>query len=317
LALYLFVTRSLPLDQSIISTPIGEPGSRKDFKAHYHLFLAPHCTTLCQHFYRWPQSPLQMAAMDVVRSPSLLPRTPSSATQDSLRYSQQNRAPTPEPHYRLSRLNTPPTSATLRPPSIVSRSVSAGMTFSFSKKEKEKEKEKHKDTLVRSPSPDDRAPSRFGFTLRKKVSLASLIGSSYTPTADDIGSSRASSSSSANHNPVLVSPIVEAPSPIEAPQEEAEVVSDDDADAPERFVKKNVWRTRNKMKLHPYPDAPYMQTYDPVVLERCATYFRWQSRELIHPGTQRAPHTPPTTPARPRRLPDFPPIQQRSAYQRP
>lgn len=37
-----------------------------------------------------------------------------------------------------------------------------------------------------------------------------------------------------------------------------------------RFVPKNIWSKRHNMKLHPYQkDVPYMQAYDPILLERC------------------------------------------------
>ncbi|KAF8807933.1 hypothetical protein BYT27DRAFT_7256473 [Phlegmacium glaucopus] len=41
-----------------------------------------------------------------------------------------------------------------------------------------------------------------------------------------------------------------------------------DHDSPERFVPKSIWSKRHNMKLHPYHhDVPYMQAYDPILLE--------------------------------------------------
>ncbi|KAJ6601325.1 hypothetical protein DFH09DRAFT_900463, partial [Mycena vulgaris] len=147
------------------------------------------------------------------------------------------------------------------------------MTFSFKKEPREKEKQREKDLHLhpRAPSPDDRPQSRFGFTLRKKVSLASLLNSSSSSAhADEPTSSRTSSSSGGGHPAAAAPPIEEAPkapAPAPVPREEEASDGDEDVHAPVRFVKKSVWRTRNKMKLHPYPDAPYMQAYDPIVLE--------------------------------------------------
>ncbi|KAF7354839.1 Methyltransf-25 domain-containing protein [Mycena sanguinolenta] len=207
-----------------------------------------------------------MAAMDVARSLSLQP----AATQDSLR----QKAASPEPHYRLSRLNPP---VSLRPPSVISRSVSAGMTFSF-KKEKDKDREKDGRRHPEAPSPDERPHSRFAFTLRKKVSLASLLSS--TPSPEESASSSRTSSTSSAHGPTIVPPIeaLAPPSP-SAQYDSDESDADEDVHAPDRFVKKNAWRSRHKMRLHPYPDVPYMQAYDPVVLEN-ERYTHYLQRRL-------------------------------------
>ncbi|KAJ7044958.1 hypothetical protein C8F04DRAFT_1249405 [Mycena alexandri] len=198
--------------------------------------------------------------------------------------------PDPHPHYRLSRLHPPPNGPSLRPPSIISRSVSAGMTFGF-KKDKDKEKDKDNNKNPRAPSPDDRPPpstaSRFAFGLRKKVSLVSLRQSSSQSHADDTAISRTTSASSGGGSSLghhSVPPIEETPaSPIE-PEEAYESDADEDVHAPDRFVKKNAWRTRHKMKLHPYPDVPYMQAYDPVVLEN-ERYTHYLLRRLAPAGS--------------------------------
>ncbi|KAJ7157082.1 hypothetical protein C8R46DRAFT_1113323 [Mycena filopes] len=164
------------------------------------------------------------------------------------------------------------------------------MTFGF-KKDKEKEKIKDKDDRHnRAPSPDDRpasTASRFAFGLRKKVSLASMRA--HTP--DDLimsrtGSSASSGSSGLGHS--SIPPIEETPaSPIDGGHgrvAEDEHDGDEDVHAPDRFVKKNAWRTRHKMKLHPYPNVPYMQSYDSVVLEN-ERYNHYLLRRLAPAGS--------------------------------
>lgn len=151
------------------------------------------------------------------------------------------------------------------------------MTFSF-KKEKDKDRERDKDTRhhPRAPSPDERPSRGFGFTLRKKVSLASLISSASAAHDDGASSSRSSSMSGAGHvagHATLMVPVVDEPPPSLMREEDEEENADEDVHAPDRFVKKNAWRTRHKMKLHPYPEVPYMQAYDPVVLEKCVNQF--------------------------------------------
>lgn len=43
----------------------------------------------------------------------------------------------------------------------------------------------------------------------------------------------------------------------------------DDYNSSEKFVPKNVWAKRHNMKIHPYhQDVPYMQAYDPILLDR-------------------------------------------------
>ncbi|KAJ7604980.1 hypothetical protein B0H17DRAFT_1154357 [Mycena rosella] len=54
--------------------------------------------------------------------------------------------------------------------------------------------------------------------------------------------------------------------------------------APERFVKKNIWHTCHKMKLCPYPGAPYTQAYDPVVLESERSIYHLL-RQHVPPGS--------------------------------
>jgi hypothetical protein len=46
-------------------------------------------------------------------------------------------------------------------------------------------------------------------------------------------------------------------------------VSFEDPEMVDRFEPKNTWVERNNMKLHPYyKEVPYMQAYDPILLER-------------------------------------------------
>ncbi|KAJ7606832.1 hypothetical protein FB45DRAFT_949243 [Roridomyces roridus] len=203
------------------------------------------------------------------------PRSLSSSSplvQDSPRLS----ATSPEPHYRLSRLNPPPRSANLRPPSMISRSMSAGMTFGFTKtpKDKERERELRRERnntdmhSIRAPSPDGRPSSRFG-KLRKKVSLATLISGSSSPQPDELvlSSRSTSSSSSSGTAPPTLSLPDESQPPSPEEEEDSSEPDEDQSATRRRFVKKSAWRTRYKTKLHPYPDVPYPQAYDPVVLQ--------------------------------------------------
>lgn len=42
-----------------------------------------------------------------------------------------------------------------------------------------------------------------------------------------------------------------------------------DHESSEKFIPKSIWAKRHNMKLHPYhQDVPYMQAYDPVLLDR-------------------------------------------------
>lgn len=51
-------------------------------------------------------------------------------------------------------------------------------------------------------------------------------------------------------------------------------VSFEDPELADRFEPKNSWVERNNMKLHPYyKEVPYMQAYDPILLERYVHIF--------------------------------------------
>ena len=44
---------------------------------------------------------------------------------------------------------------------------------------------------------------------------------------------------------------------------------DQDQESSKKFIPKSIWAKRHNMKLHPYPqDGPYMQAYDPILLDR-------------------------------------------------
>ncbi|KAF7307436.1 Methyltransf-25 domain-containing protein [Mycena indigotica] len=184
-----------------------------------------------------------MAAMEIARSlsNSLLPTPPGSATAESFR----SKAASPDPHYRLSRLNSPPSTPALRSPSLMSRSVSGGFTF---KKEKDRE-----------PTPekmDERPPSRSLFNLRKKSSLASMASN----RVDDPNWSR---SSSGGKSASSVSSISETP--LRTPTFPLPPVNNDKSR--QQFQHKDHWRVQRRVKLQPYPDAPYMQSFESVVLD--------------------------------------------------
>ncbi|KAF7302556.1 Methyltransf-25 domain-containing protein [Mycena chlorophos] len=207
---------------------------------------------------------------------SSLQSPPGSATAESFR----NQAASPEPHYRLSRLNPPqPQSASLRPPSVISRSVSAGFTF---KREKDRE----------SPTPekmDDRAPSRSLFGLRKKGSLASMAS---TSRVDDTSMSRSTSTGSS----LASTPIRETPptTPLLAPVSPMPIATVD-TKTRQTFQQKTHWRVQRRVKTHPYPDVPYMQSFESTVLES-ERYSHQLLRRLLPDGSptfHSYKHTPP------------------------
>ncbi|KAJ7640958.1 hypothetical protein FB45DRAFT_738323 [Roridomyces roridus] len=121
---------------------------------------------------------------------------------------------------------------------------------------------------IRAPSPDGRPSSRFG-KLRKKVSLATLISGSSSPQPDELvlSSRSTSSSSSSGTAPPTLSLPDESQPPSPEEEEDSSEPDEDQSATRRRFVKKSAWRTRYKTKLHPYPDVPYPQAYDPVVLQ--------------------------------------------------
>jgi hypothetical protein len=44
---------------------------------------------------------------------------------------------------------------------------------------------------------------------------------------------------------------------------------DQDQESSKKFIPKSIWAKRHNMKLHPYhQDVPYMQAYDPILLDR-------------------------------------------------
>ena len=44
---------------------------------------------------------------------------------------------------------------------------------------------------------------------------------------------------------------------------------DQDHESSKKFIPKSIWAKRHNMKLHPYhQDVPYMQAYDPILLDR-------------------------------------------------
>jgi hypothetical protein len=98
--------------------------------------------------------------------------------------------------------------------------------------------------------------------VKKKRSMTSLF------TATDPSTSSAVSPLSGHH---LLSPLL---SPPQTPNSSASTSKrtrflDQDHESSKTFIPKSIWAKRHNMKLHPYhQDVPYMQAYDPILLDR-------------------------------------------------
>ncbi|CAA7268092.1 unnamed protein product [Cyclocybe aegerita] len=116
------------------------------------------------------------------------------------------------------------------------------------------------------PNAQDSSPSSSRLApvaprVKKKRSMVSLFNSSDSPSSDD--------SPLRSHSPSL--------SPPQKPEDTQKLSSrkhmlrnakQGDVDPTQHFVPKSIWAKRHNMKLHPYQgDAPYMQAYDPILLE--------------------------------------------------
>lgn len=116
--------------------------------------------------------------------------------------------------------------------------------------------------------------------LKKKRSLASLLSAASesnvgtTPITQSTSTSGAPGSSPlGTSTPITASPEDEGPN-------SGDVVIRKPLRKPDNnFVRKNTWLKRENMKVHPYPlEAPYMQAYDPILLEKCVSLCWLSSR---------------------------------------
>lgn len=109
--------------------------------------------------------------------------------------------------------------------------------------------------------------------VKKKRSMASLFAGA-DPVAPASSLSGSISPSPGPHS------LLSLPHPVDVPMTSSISVSIgkrtrfldhdlNDHDSSHKFVPKSIWAKRHNMKLHPYhQDVPYMQAYDPILLER-------------------------------------------------
>ncbi|KAJ3485484.1 hypothetical protein NLJ89_g11897 [Agrocybe chaxingu] len=136
------------------------------------------------------------------------------------------------------------------------------------------------DTVVSNPRPTTPSPLRDRLAppnaqdsspsstlapvaprVKKKRSMVSLFNSSESPSSDDSPLRSPSLS--------LSSPQKTEDTPkLSSRKRMLKNTKQGDIDPAHHFVPKSVWAKRHNMKLHPYQgDAPYMQAYDPILLE--------------------------------------------------
>lgn len=109
--------------------------------------------------------------------------------------------------------------------------------------------------------------------LKKKRSLASLLSAA---SESNIGSTSVTQSTSSpgalGSSPLGTSTPITASPVDERPNSGGDAVRKPLRKPENKFVRKNTWLKRENMKVHPYPlEAPYMQAYDPILLEKCVS----------------------------------------------
>lgn len=136
-------------------------------------------------------------------------------------------------------------------------------------------------TATRPPSPSRPIPplpinaerpscshGRFTLNRVKKKSLVSILSAEATTAQPSTSSPTPDMRSSPLVNEVsfMSYPIEETADASKVQDEEDE---EDDYGDTDKYVRKNIWVTRHNTKLHPYgSDAPYMQSYDPILLSK-------------------------------------------------
>ena len=108
----------------------------------------------------------------------------------------------------------------------------------------------------------------------KKTSMASLLTSSSTTVDDPAGANTPAPSSTLDTTSTSATSSSALIAQKRRSLEYQQVTTKHhDHNASGLFVPKNIWAKRHnpRMKLHPYQGkVPYMQAYDPILLERCA-----------------------------------------------
>lgn len=104
--------------------------------------------------------------------------------------------------------------------------------------------------------------------MKKKRSFANLLSSDATGPSEASTSTTATDATHSN----TPGPSRLSNSDDETPStvvQEEEIEEEDDYGMTDRYVRKNIWVRRNGMQLHPYADdAPYMEAYNPILLEK-------------------------------------------------
>ncbi|TFK70414.1 hypothetical protein BDN72DRAFT_538187 [Pluteus cervinus] len=221
---------------------------------------------------------------------SQLQAIPSEHPTDQF-FSSRPSVPPVQSHYRpFSTLHSAPVpcpplpNPKSHPKSVVRRrsvALSALSTMGFSLKDIVKDRESTRTSLkpadihiIRPGSPMfnpsvpysdtdyplSSSPARLTMqkSLKKKRSLASLLATDNSRSATPVSEP-------------LRTPLPPIPSPSDAMDLSASVQEDEEDDEEydsRRYVRKNKWVQRHGMQLHPYAmDAPYMQAYNPIMLE--------------------------------------------------
>lgn len=209
---------------------------------------------------------------------------PTSASTSSSSLSSATLSPT-----KRSRASTRPSSSDL--------SSLDSMGFSF--KDKDHSRVKLSDIHVVRPGVpavarvSRRSSSHGRFTLKgikKKKSLLSLL--SLISDATNPSPSSSATVESLYHFSPYNSPVDSAIPRCESPTNEKlgkthgmrkeDETEEDDYEETDKYIRKNVWLKRHNMQLHPYPlDAPYMQAYDSILLDKSVSFTLFRRIYLI------------------------------------
>jgi hypothetical protein len=151
-------------------------------------------------------------------------------------------------------------------------------------KDKAKAKKTHADPIeICAPTPIQLLPPHYNSPQRPPTSPAAINPApalhpvrrrrSLASVADPSTSSASSVSSSSNPHHPLSSPhsvdLFVSSNSSTPTRKKTRFLNQDHDDPSERFVPKSIWAKRHNTKLHPYhQEVPYMQAYDPVLLDR-------------------------------------------------
>lgn len=133
-------------------------------------------------------------------------------------------------------------------------------------------KSKRTDDDSASTSSGTTRPSPAAVHMKKKRSMASLFTSSDAP---NVGSGNGDPNTGLRRSPLVAHHVSPPPLPTPdngnktSPANKA-LLSTSDPDILSIFLPKDIWSRRHNMTLHPYHErVPYMQAYDPILLDKC------------------------------------------------